>query len=85
MDFSSVGSHDPDGTIASYAWDFGDNASSSLANPSHTYDTPGSYPVSLTVTDNQGATDSANLTITVSSRSLCSGLIQRPGGQRRTG
>lgn len=40
--------------IASYQWDFGDGSSSTLASPSHTYVTPGTYYVTLTVTDNNG-------------------------------
>ncbi len=65
VSFSSAGSHDPDGSIVTYAWDFGDGGSSSLANPAHTYTTPGSYTATLTVTDNQGATDSASVAIEV--------------------
>jgi PKD repeat protein len=56
---------DPDGTIASYAWDFGDGGTSSLQNPTHNYTVGGSYPATLTVTDNDGATDSAGIVITV--------------------
>ena len=42
---------DPDGDIASYAWDFGDLNSDTIAAPSHTYALAGSYNVQLTVTD----------------------------------
>src|SRR5204862_5675323 len=52
--FTSTSS-DPDGSIASYSWTFGDGATSTLQNPSHTYAAGGSYTVTLTVTDNQGA------------------------------
>ncbi|MAT99158.1 MAG: hypothetical protein CL608_18585 [Anaerolineaceae bacterium] len=58
VNFNSTGSTDPDGTIVSYAWDFGDGTGSTAANPSHTYTTPGDYVAILTVTDNQGATTS---------------------------
>ena len=51
-----TGSSDPDGAIASYAWNFGDGTTSTEAKPVHTYAAPGSYSVSLTVTDNRGAT-----------------------------
>jgi PKD repeat protein len=64
--FSSAGSSDPDGTIDSYAWDFGDGNGSSQANPSHAYAAAGSYTVSLTVTDDQGASDSQDATATIS-------------------
>ncbi len=56
-----------DGSIASYAWDFGDSNSSSTADPSHTYTTTGSFSVSLIVTDNEGDKDTASLTIEVNS------------------
>ncbi len=60
MSFSSAGSSDSDGTIASRSWDFGDGGTSSQANPSHTYAAAGSYTVTLTVTDNDGASDTAD-------------------------
>ena len=56
--FSSAGSNDPDGSIAAYRWEFGDGATSNVANPSHSYASVGSYSVRLTVTDNLGATAS---------------------------
>jgi PKD repeat protein len=52
--FSSAGSTDLDGTIASYAWNFGDGTTSTSANPQHTYTLAGDYVVTLTVTDNLG-------------------------------
>ena len=64
--FDSTGTHDPDGSIASYAWNFGDStAPDATANPSHTYTVVGPHVATLTVTDNQGATNSASVTITV--------------------
>ena len=53
--FSSAGSADEDGEIASYHWEFGDGATSKEAHPSHVYAAPGNYRVNLTVTDNRGA------------------------------
>ncbi|MCA9953963.1 MAG: PKD domain-containing protein, partial [Anaerolineales bacterium] len=58
VNFNSTGSTDLDGTVVSYAWEFGDGATSAAANPSHAYTTPGDYVATLTVTDNQGATTS---------------------------
>ncbi len=49
VSFSSAGSSDSDGTIASYSWTFGDGGTSSAANPTHAYTTAGTYDVSLTV------------------------------------
>jgi PKD repeat protein len=59
------GSSDPDGTIASYAWDFGDGATATGATAQHTYAVAGSYPVTLTVTDNQSATGTTTKQLTV--------------------
>ncbi|WP_206485649.1 M6 family metalloprotease domain-containing protein [Thalassotalea sp. G2M2-11] len=50
----------------SYEWDFGDNATSSLENPQHSYANAGSYTVILTVTDGIGQTSQSSKTITVS-------------------
>jgi len=56
-DFDGSGSYDPDGSIVSYDWDFGDGNTGGGATASHTYDVEGSYTVVLTVTDDGGATD----------------------------
>ncbi|HYL36210.1 MAG TPA: glycoside hydrolase family 44 protein [Bryobacteraceae bacterium] len=67
VSFSSAGSNDPDGSIVSYSWNFGDgSAASNVASPSHTYQTAGGYTAVLTVTDNRGATGVAQVAITVS-------------------
>ena len=57
ISFDGSGSTDSDGTVASYAWDFGDDETGTGAEVEHTYATPGTYEVTLTVTDNDGATD----------------------------
>ncbi len=67
--FSSTGSYDPDGNIASYAWTFGDGTTSTLPGPSHTYNGVGSYTATLTVTDNRGGTNARALAITVQQNS----------------
>jgi PKD domain len=54
VNFSSAGSSDPDGNIVSYQWDFGDQTSSNQANPTHIFNTAGSYNVVLTVFDDGG-------------------------------
>jgi PKD repeat protein len=69
VQFSSDGSHDPDGTITAYAWDFGDGGSSTDANPGHTYSDAGTYNATLTVTDDDGASQSNAVVITVTGAS----------------
>jgi PKD repeat protein len=64
VSFDGTASHDPDGSIASYAWTFGDGATGTGSTASHTYASPGSYTASLTVTDNRGATGSTSVGIT---------------------
>jgi len=63
--FDGSGSRDPDGSIVSYSWTFGDGDSASGVTISHVYTSAGTYTVTLTVTDNAGATDSDTSTITV--------------------
>jgi PKD repeat protein len=58
-------STDGDGTIVSWAWDFGDGNNSSIQNPIHSYAAAGTYTVSLTVIDNDGGSDIVNQSVTV--------------------
>jgi hypothetical protein len=63
--FDASSSSDPDGTVVSYFWDFGDgNTENSLsATVIHSYTVKGTYTVTLTVTDNDGLTDTTSHTI----------------------
>lgn len=63
--FSAATSSDPDGQIVSYAWDFGDSSSGSGVFVEHQYKKKGSFVVTLTVTDDKGATASAKRTVFV--------------------
>ncbi len=60
-------SYDPDdgGSLAGWSWDFGDGSSSSQISPMHLYSVPGSYLVSLAVTDNEGGIGSVTKTVQV--------------------
>jgi len=65
VSFNGAGSSDPDGWIASYSWQFGDGTTASGSSTQHAYNSPGTYTVRLTVSDNQGATDTTTRTVTV--------------------
>jgi PKD repeat protein len=72
LNFDANGSRDNDGFITSYKWNFGDGAENtkSYTDPNstkanHTYITPGTFTVNLTVRDNMGATDSYSLKVTI--------------------
>jgi PKD repeat protein len=58
-------SSDPDGTIVSWEWSFGDGTSSTAQHPSHTYAQAGPYLIVLKVTDNSGLTDTESKNVTV--------------------
>ncbi len=59
------GSTDPDGTVASYGWDFGDGARGSGRTTSHAYATAGTYTVKLVVIDNLGTATSTIRAVSV--------------------
>ncbi len=65
MDFDASSSRDDDGSVASYAWDFGDGNDTTGSKPSHSYTKPGSYQVTLTLTDNEGAVNDTRWTVSV--------------------
>lgn len=65
FNFDGSRSFDPDGTIVSYQWDFGDGSRELLPVVVHTYAAPGTFRARLTVTDNNGVTGTADVIIEV--------------------
>lgn len=58
-------SSDSDGSITSYAWDFGDGTAGTGSTLTHAFDKPGTYTIALTVTDDDAATGSTTVARTV--------------------
>lgn len=66
------------GSVASWAWTFGDGTTSTLQNPVHTYASTGVYSVSLTITDNSGCTNSFTKDITINPPINLTGTLTQP-------
>jgi PKD repeat protein len=67
--FNASASHDLDGAIVSYVWDFDDGTNATGVTAAHSYADDGTYVVTLTVTDDDGAAASTNATKTITNRS----------------
>ena len=63
--FNASNSTDPDGTVVKYEWVFGDGDTATGKIVTHSYSSEGSYVVSLTITDDDGATDSSSIDLFV--------------------
>jgi PKD repeat protein len=72
--FDAAGSTDADGSVASYAWAFGDGATGTGMSPSHTYAAAGTYRVRLTVTDDDGAVHMVERDVTVTAPPVATAL-----------
>ena len=83
--FDGTGSSDSDGSIVSYDWDFGDGSTATGSTASHSYAAAGDYTVSLTVTDDAGATDTMSSTVSVSDGSTGGGLTADAVGYKVKG
>jgi PKD repeat protein len=78
---SGAGSTDPDGTIASYAWTFGDGTGAAGVGVVKSYGALGTYPVTLTVTDHAGLASATTRMVTVTA----TGAASPPAGRGATG
>ena len=77
ISFDGSSSFDPDGSIASYAWDFGDGATATGPLPTHTYATAGTKTVTLTVVDDAGSQSSTTAAVQVLGTG-CQGNVLEP-------
>jgi glucose/arabinose dehydrogenase len=85
VSFSSAGSSDPEGKPLTYAWTFGDGATSTQANPTHTYATAGTYSARLTVSDGVNSSLSTPITITAGNRPVATILSPQDGSLFQAG
>ncbi|MBI3464375.1 MAG: PKD domain-containing protein [Planctomycetes bacterium] len=83
--FSSAGSYDPEGATLSYAWSFGDGATSTEADPTHIYSAAGRYVARLTVFDGVSSTLSNDVVITVGTPPTATILGPADGSLYRAG
>jgi len=80
VQFNGAASSDSDGTIASYSWDFGNGTTGTGATPTATYAEAGTFNVTLTVTDNDGATSSASTTVVITAVVINQPPVANSGG-----
>ena len=74
--FDAAASSDPDGAIASYAWDFGDGATATGSVAEHRFTEGGLHTVTLIVTDSGGATSQTSQSVLVSESAVSSPVAQ---------
>ena len=85
VNFSSAGSTDPEGQPITFLWSFGDNSTSTIANPVHTYTQEGQYTARVSVSDGVNTTLGTPFTITVGSVPTATILTPQSGASFRAG
>ena len=80
VNFSSLGSFDPDSQPLTYFWDFGDGNTSTNPNPTHTYLASGNYTAKLTITDSMGESGADTVSITIGNLAPVATIITPTNG-----
>jgi len=75
VNFSGTFSRDDDGTIVKYSWNFGDGNYASGEEVKHKYYSPDVFIAFLTVTDNDGASDTTSSRVSVEGRALKAEIV----------
>ena len=80
VQFDGTTSNDPDGSITTYSWDFGDGSTGTGATPTHANSTAGAKTVTHTITDSDGQTNSTTNTVMVGPAQPPTAAFPAPGG-----
>jgi PKD repeat protein len=80
IQFSGEDSYDPEGEALDYLWDFGDNQTSSLKSPQHSWGMAGTYNVKLTVEDGNGQEGSSTKSVEIKSLGPTAEFVFKDGG-----
>jgi N,N-dimethylformamidase beta subunit-like, C-terminal/PKD domain/HYDIN/CFA65/VesB-like, Ig-like domain/Cep192 domain 4/Abnormal spindle-like microcephaly-assoc'd, ASPM-SPD-2-Hydin len=72
IQFNGTASSDPDGTVSTYQWDYGDGSSGTGSFPTHSYAHSGTYTVTLIVADDAGSRNAATTTATITDQPIAS-------------
>jgi N,N-dimethylformamidase beta subunit-like, C-terminal/PKD domain/HYDIN/CFA65/VesB-like, Ig-like domain/Cep192 domain 4 len=70
IQFDGTATSDPDGTVSTYQWDYGDGSTGTGSYPMHSYASSGTYTVSLIVTDSEGSRNAATTTATITNKPI---------------
>ena len=76
--FDATGSSDPDGDPLTYQWDFDDGDTGTGVTPIHSYTSPDTYIVTLTVSDGRGGTDTAQIQVAILTENLPPHITSSP-------
>lgn len=80
IQFSGEESYDPEGDALDYLWNFGDNQTSSLKSPQHSWGQAGRYTVTLTVEDGDGQEGMTSKTVEIKSLGPSADFVFKDGG-----